>query len=222
MRTLPDLRLIAVAALMLAAFGTADGQVARSAGSTSQAVQQLQQLAQERTALQADNARLKKQLDDGKAELKRAQAERDALKSRAAGADAVEARAKAASVANEQALQATRQKLEELVARFRETAQTLRNVETDRGQVRQALAEKGQAFDRCAQANAGLYDIADQALSRYERSAGRGGEPFTGLARARIENLVDDYRARAAELKLPPAAESPPDGRRAVAGGGPH
>lgn len=194
---------ILVALAVLAGLGSAaDAQVARSGGSSSQAVQQLQQLAQERTALQAENARLKKDLDGAQADLKRLHVEHDALKARVGGAESAAARVKAASEATEHAAETARQKLEELVGRFREVAQTLRDTETDRAVLRQRLDEKSRAFDQCAKVNVEMHDIAIEALSRYERSATRGKEVLTGISRVRIENLVDDYRQRVEELKL--------------------
>jgi chromosome segregation ATPase len=192
------------ASVALAAFvvgsSRSDAQVARTGG-TSQATQQLQQLAQERTALQAENARLKKELEQAQADAKSARAEREALKARAAGADASAARLKSSNEASEQSLQASRQKLDELVARFRETAQTLRSVEADGAAAKQKLDERSRELDRCAVANAGLFEIADQTLSLYEKAATKHAEPFTGLARVRAENLVDGYRERAQALK---------------------
>jgi len=185
------------------------GQVARSGAAPNAAAQQLQQLAQERTALQAENARLKKDLDKAAADLAAAQAERDALRKKAQAAT-LASQAHAACAANEEALQQKQARLDELVARFRETAQTLREVETGRARAQQQLAEKSRAFDACAQANVGLYDLASEALTRYERDATAHAATFTRITRNRIENLVDDYRARAQELKLPEAPQPAP------------
>jgi len=178
-------------------------QVARSGGGQNAAVQQLQQLAQERTALQAENARLKKDLDKATADLKAAQGERDALKKKIGGAESAATQAHAACSTSEDALKQKQTRMDELVARFRETATTLREVESGRAQAQQQLAEKGRALDACAVANSGLYDVASEALTRYESSAVRHTDPFTRVSRNRLENLVDDYRDRARELKLP-------------------
>src|SRR6516162_1500722 len=103
-----------------AACATAAAQTARSGGNASaQLVQQMQQLASERTALQGENDKLKKQLAD-------ITKDRDALK---AGQQAVERRAKDATAAlassnsqratTEQELTQTKSKMQELIARFR-------------------------------------------------------------------------------------------------------
>lgn len=201
------LRNCVVLVVCLGCGASAHAQVARSGGA-SQAVQQLQQLAQERTALQAENARLKKDLETAQAELKHARGEHDALKTRVGGAESEAARLKSASEASERAAEGARAKLEELVGRFREVAQTLRETEADRALVRQRLEERGRAYDQCARANVELHDVAADVLTRYERKATTHSEPFTGVARVRIENLVDEYRQRVDELRLatPPSA----------------
>jgi chromosome segregation ATPase len=197
-------------ALLALGGSPAQAQVPRSGGGggDQRAVQQLQQLAQERTALQAENARLKKDLEQAQADLKAARAERDALRPRLARAEAQAGR-DAACVATEQAAQQQRQKLDELVARFRETAGSLRSVETERSALAQQLAERQRALDSCVRANTDLYAIADDTLTRYEQQAPSAHLPFTRLTRTRIENLVDEYRQRAQELRLPAAATGP-------------
>jgi Skp family chaperone for outer membrane proteins len=75
-------------ALCIVAGGPASAQVQRSGGgSESQKImQQYQQVAAEKTALQAQVAQMKKDLDGTKADLAAMKKERDALKARAAGA----------------------------------------------------------------------------------------------------------------------------------------
>ena len=193
--------LLATAILSVLAVAPAHGQAARSGGGGDQrVVQQMQQLAQERTALQAENTRLKQELEKATGELKSAQGERDALKKRAATTSQVPA--KAACAESEAALQQKQARLDELVPRFRETAQTLKETEIDRGRLNQELAQKTKAFDSCALANQGLYEVADEALTRYEQYSIARKEPFSGVSRHRIENLVDGTRDRARELKV--------------------
>ncbi len=48
-----------------------------------------------------------------------------------------------------------------------------------------------------------LYEITNDVLDRYEHvglfTKATAAEPFTRITRTRIENLVDEYRARALE-----------------------
>jgi len=84
----------------------------------------------------------------------------------------------------------------ELVNRFRETAVELKQVETDRDKTRKALAERNEAFDKCATDNFQLYEINTGILDRYEHvglfTKVGAAEPFTRTTRTRIENLVDE------------------------------
>jgi hypothetical protein len=99
--------------------------------------------------------------------------------------------------------------MQELVAKFREMAQTLRDVEADRNEARQALAQGDQALKTCVARNNELYKLNDEVLTRFDSqnplSCVAGAEPFTRIQRARLENLIDGYRARADDQKIEPS-----------------
>jgi chromosome segregation ATPase len=186
-------------------------QVQRSGGGESQKImQQYQQLAAERTSLQVQVAQLQKDLEAAKADAAAAKKERDALKAHAGGSAAAIAQAaaaqQAARQAAEQSLEQSKLRMTELVARFRETAQNLKEAETGRTKALQELSERSRAFDVCADNNLQLYEISHEVLDRYEHvglfAKVSAVEPFTKITRTRIDNLVDDYRARAEELRL--------------------
>jgi len=195
---------------MVLAAGAAHAQVQRSGGGEAQKfMQQYQQLAAEKTALQAQISQMKKELDTANAELQAAKKERDALKARS-GASAAEAaqlaQATAARQSAEQSLDQTKQRTVELVERFKETIATLKGVESDRVQLQKDNTALNAAFDKCALDNEQLYDISKAVLGRYEHvglfTKVSSAEPFTRITRSRIDNLVDEYRARAQELRL--------------------
>jgi hypothetical protein len=100
----------------------------------------------------------------------------------------------------------SKQRMAELVARFRETAGNLKDVEAERGKLRSDLEARNAAFDKCAQANLQLYDINGEILSRYEHvglfTKASAVEPFTRITRTRMDNLVVETRARAEELRV--------------------
>ena len=203
-------------------------QTARSGGGggqNAQLVQQLQQLASERTAMQAEQARMKKEIED-------LRKERDALK---AGQTAATVNQRARAESEAAAIRATREKesveseltktrarMDDLVAKFRETATAMREVETDRATVKTALARQDQDLKTCVAANEGFYKLNDEVLTRMEgqgfwTSVGKA-EPFTKLKRVQLENLVDSYRARAQDAQYvpgmtPPAAPPPTTAR---------
>lgn len=202
--------------ISLAFTGTASAQSARSGNSASaQLMQQMQQLASERTALQAENAKMKKELAD-------VTKERDTLKN---GRAALEQRARA----NEAAIIARsaqekqnadgeneklKERMQELIAKFRETAQTLKEVETERAAFKQSLAQRDIDLTQCTNKNDALYKLNGEILTRME---GQGGlsrlaslEPFTKLKRVQLENLVDEYKYKAEDQHVIPGAAAAP------------
>jgi chromosome segregation ATPase len=209
-------------AVLLIALCTAaaplQAQTQRSGGGESQKIiQQYQQLAAEKTALQAQAAQMKKDLDAARSELAAVKKERDALKGpagSAAAAAAAAAQSAAGKQAAEKSLELYKQRLAELVNRFRDTATSLKDVESDRSRLQQDLRARDSAYDKCAEDNLGLFEINDDLLNRYEHvglfTKVSAAEPFTRITRTRIENLVDEYRARAVELRAKKRAETTP------------
>ncbi len=193
----------------------AQAQIERSGGggASQKIMQQYQQLAAEKTALQTQVEQLKKDLDAAHTELAATKKERDALKAHSGGSAAAMAQAqsaisqaRSAKEASDRALDQSKQRMAELVAKFRDLAQNLKDAESDRTTLRADLAKRNQAFDTCAEDNVGLYDITRDVLYRYEHTGlftrASASEPFTQITRTRIENFVDAYRARAAELQI--------------------
>ena len=196
------------AALLLSVHaGQAGAQAARTGGAgNAQLVQQLQQLASERTALQAENARMKKEL----AEMTK---DRDALKS---GRAALDQRAKASEAAIARGAQdrasaesenaRLKERMQELVVRFRETARTLKDVEGERTTFKQSLTTKEAQLSACVAKNTALFDLNDEVLTRLEGQGAfsrlASAEPFTKLKRVQLENLIEDYRYRADDQRV--------------------
>lgn len=201
-----------IVASLAALYGsTALAQTQRSGGgnANAQLMQQLQQLGSERTALQAENARMKKEL----AEITK---ERDALKS---GKTALEQRARASEASIARSAQdkesaesentKLKERMQELVARFRETATTLRDVETERSAFKQSLATRDAELNQCIDRNVALYQLNGEVLTRLEKR-GTFSDPFTKIKRVQLENLIDDYKYRAEEQKTNPPSAPPP------------
>jgi chromosome segregation ATPase len=196
-------------------------QVQRSGGgANAQLAQQYQQVVAERAQLQADNDKLKKQLDDAKKQLQAAQQQLGATKKGATASAAQIAAAQAAAQASAQSLEQSKSRMQELVGRFRDTAVTLRGVESERSQLQQQLAQSKSDFDRCAERNYQLYQLDAEVLDRYEHEGTLShvarAEPFTRIKRVQVENLVDEYKVRAEELRVQRATPAP-----AATGSGP-
>jgi chromosome segregation ATPase len=213
--------IIAVASIgMLLATGAAYAQTARSGGGASaQLLQQMQQLASERTSLQAENAKLKKDLEDMRKD-------RDSLKS---AQQTVDRRVKSSEIAlkesaaqrasTDQELAQTKQKIQQLIDKFKETLLAMRDVETERTTVKQTLATRDQDLKMCVDHNLALYKLNQEVLTRLEHHSVwtrvAETEPFTRIKRSQLENLVDDYKDRADVQRIDPsraAGSSAPPG----------
>jgi len=195
--------------------GPADAQAVRSGGDNARAMQEMQQLAAERTALKADNAKLKDEVADLQKKLDKASAESAAVSARTKQVEATSAREAESGKQTADALEKSHAQMQELIAHFRETAQQLKAVETDRNALRGQLQLRGREYDVCVEHNVGLYDVGREALDRLDRhglwSKVAESEPFTQLARARLDNWIDDYRQRLAELHLKESKKEPAD-----------
>lgn len=191
-------------------------QTTRSGGANqnAQAMQQMQQLASERTALQAENARLKTELEEARKKSASTSAQEDALKRRAQSAEAASSRLAANAAASTESVARTRAQMDELVVKFRETAQALKQAESERNELRQAAADADRKYGTCRDHNAQLLTLNEEILVRLENvgfwTKLAADEPFTRLKRTQLDNLAGDYRARARELAEAPAKEVAP------------
>jgi predicted RNase H-like nuclease (RuvC/YqgF family) len=197
--------------ILLVAAGTGDllsAQTTRPSGTSAsaQAMQQIQQIASERSQLQAENARMKKELDGLHKQVKSLQADKDAAGRRSQGSAAALARALAGNETLNQNLTQQRTRMEELVGKFRETLGNLRAVETERADVKAKLAARDRELSSCVDKNLALYKVNTEVLDRLEgqgfwSSLGKS-EPFTRLKRTENENLVDEYKERARDQRV--------------------
>jgi uncharacterized protein YlxW (UPF0749 family) len=203
---------------VLAALGvaaTTHSQTTRSGGgANAAAMAQLQQLSAERTALQAENARLKQELEEAKKRAESATSQETALKRRAQEAEAAKNRMSAGTAATAESAARTRAQLDEVVVKFRETAQVLKDVEVERNGLKQEIDRMQRELGTCRDHNAQLLTINEEVLVRLENTGLwnklAADEPFTRLKRTELENLAADYRVRAKELAEAQAAKPAP------------
>jgi chromosome segregation ATPase len=186
-------------------------QVQRSGNDAARVMQQVQQLTAERNTLQSSNDDLRKQLADLKAQLaqlgKQSSAQQAKLRTKCA-APAASARDTQATQESAAALEKSKERLQQLLTRFRESTATLAGVETERNNLNAELATTKLELGNCIERNVGLYELSQTALDRlgkrgfWTRLAEQ--EPFTRVQRTRLDNLIDDDRQRALNLRVPP------------------
>ena len=190
-------------------------QTARTGGgANAQLTQQMQQLASERTTLQAENARLKKELDDTRKErdqYKNAQKSVDA-RVKTSATELAQSASQRQNLENE--LKLNRDKMDQLVAKFRETLQSMREVETNLSTEKQTVATRDQELKSCTERNSALYQLNGEILTHMEHESTWShlarAEPFTQIKRVEMENLVDGYKGRAKDQKLPASTDASP------------
>lgn len=203
--------LLCIGLLGVLGIGNAVAQEARSGGGASaQLVQQLQQLGSERTELQAQNTKLQKDLED-------LRKERDGLKAAQQGLDrrmqASEAALHQAQTsvsdqrnAHDKEIAKWKSELEQVVQKFRETTQTLQEVETDRNSLKQQLALTDRKMTACINNNLALYRINVEVLDHLDHQSVWSGmaraEPFTQIKRTQLDNMVVEYQQRAAAQRV--------------------
>jgi seryl-tRNA synthetase len=200
---------------LVAVVSHADAQTARSGGApNTQLLQQMQQMASERTSLQAENEKMKKELDD-------LRKERDQLKKK--GADAANERLRAGEAAlaranqqresTEQELTQTKAKMQDLIAKFRETLQAMRDVETENATNKQSLTARDRELHVCVDRNLALYKLNDEILAHFDHQGAWSrvaqAEPFTKIKRVQLENLIDEYKGRADDQRAAPISALP-------------
>jgi predicted nucleic acid-binding Zn-ribbon protein len=207
-RTAMRTSILICAALMIPVLPAA-AQVQRSGNADARVMQQLQQLQQvtaERANLEKENAKLKEEVDQLKKDNAKLQAARGALEGRAKALEAVATRGDGAGKAAQEQLERGRVQMQELITRFRETTQTLRDVEIERTAAKTRLGERERELKVCVDRNAGLYNLNTEVLNSFENrgvwSSLTEREPFTKLKRIELENLIDGYKYRADELRL--------------------
>lgn len=196
---------------------TGNAQEARSGGGavSAQLVAELQQLGAERTSLKAENAQLKQQLAA-------AQKERDALKkgtqataARVKSSEAALVRSNAQETASEQKIAQMQAVMQQLIAKFRDLANTLRKVEIEDATNKQTLAMRQADLTTCSQHNQALYQIDEEVLKHFESqgffSRLASDEPFTRIERVRLENYTVESRARAVDQRYSPPAGAVPE-----------
>ena len=180
-----------------------NAQTQRSGDANARAMQQLQQLSSERAQLKTENEKLKQELQALKTQITTSTATQASLQQRLKAAEATAARdTNAQSNAEAERL---RSQMQELVTRFRETAQSLKDVEADRNTARGSLQVSERELSTCVNRNQEFYQLNTEVLDRLENKSAWGAftskEPFTQLQRTRLENLIEGYKDRSTDLR---------------------
>ena len=101
-------------------------------------------------------------------------------------------------------------KLKETVGELSKTRATLASTQTELGSRSDLATRMTRAGQECEDRNLKLYGVATELIGKY-RGQGvfdsiRRKEPFTGLRKVEVENLLEAYQDRADAVRTDPAA----------------
>lgn len=188
--------------------GAAYAETVRQGGNEQAAlVARMQQMVNdvtaERDALAAQNARLTEELAAAK---KAHEMQHVQMEKKLGGSETALERYKENDAALRDRLAQDRARMQELVDKFRETAQNLRQVEMERVELRTDLAARQEEIRQCTRKNLELYQANLDLLDRYESKgvwdAMMQREPVTGLKRVEVENRIEEYRRRLDQMQM--------------------
>jgi chromosome segregation ATPase len=166
----------------------------------------LQQTAAEKARLQAENAALAGEKDKLSTELESLKTHAETLEKTLAETQATLAGAQKDNADLTSHLQATRQRLMEVIGKYKEKAWVLQQTEAQRTALEATSADQASQIKDLKSRNLELYGINRELMERYDKKgvweAIREGELFTGLKQVEMENRLEDYRDRLDELKI--------------------
>ncbi|MCU0840776.1 MAG: hypothetical protein MUC79_03525 [Thiobacillaceae bacterium] len=206
--------LLVLTTLMIAsAQAASDKKAQREREMLRRAQQQLQQAQGQLASLEQENKRLAGALEDkGKAadaaagraarlarELKAETRQRETL------AKELELVRKDLAALNERWTE-SRKDLDETRQQLATTAATLRQTQADRERLQDARVRNERQIALCEDKNGKLYQLGRDLMTRYESKGFddvlKQREPFTGLKRVEVENLLEEYRDRLDEQRI--------------------
>lgn len=193
----PSYTLTCIVLLILLSLPHAFAEVTSRSGSNDQSQALIQQLGAERTRLNAENAKLKKKLKEAEKSLEEFKDDNAKTEKKLSSVQSqLNTKANLSESLTER-LKQSKARLEELIAKFRETVKNLRTVERENAQRGQEISRLERELTTCAASNVALSELGYEVLDNYENKGfwDRAGqiEPFTQLKRVQIENLVDEY-----------------------------
>ena len=200
------------AVLLWAIAASAGAQQARDDGGTARLQAMVSQLTNEKTQLQAENKDVKGKLDAANTELKKLRDQNAELERRLSQSESSLAQSAAANTRGTEQNAQLRTRMDELVKQFRETIENLKKTELERNDLKTTLAARESVLGTCVANNDKLLATGNEILDRYEAkgcfTAAREKEPFTQVKRVQLQNLVDEYRWKLEDQKLPPSVTS--------------
>lgn len=194
------LTLLLACGVLATSFAAPAQQADQAAQALARAQGLLRQLAQEKTLLdaeiaklRAENAKLKKDVGRGERELASTTADLESAGRETASVKATLGR-------TEQRLERTTAQLKDVVGKYKVLAQQQRETEAARAELETNLAATTRELADAERKNLALYELNREVLAEFDREGPWDGllrkEPFTGFKRVEVENLVQEYEQK--------------------------
>jgi len=165
--------------------------------------EQIRRLQQAQQKLQQEKSQLAEEKAAAEGELEKARKRAEGEAGRATGLSRELAAAR-------QSREALAVKLAETEAELRKAQELQRGCEQEGRRLQGSLTQERQRLTACQASNGELYRVGGEILERYQRKSCTDSllqaEPFTGLKRVEIENMVEDFQEKLDGARLPSEA----------------
>jgi chromosome segregation ATPase len=215
------MRWVAIASSLLIAWSVLGTAAAADDSKSSREREMLRRAQEALRQSQTESSALAQGKSDAEQKLKAADAQLDSLRN-SSKSEQAGLRAKLKAAADSEAgltsqLENARQQLAAVTAKQAETARMLNERESLLKRVQSDLDASRAAGSSCEAKNVKLYDYSQELARRYENkgvwTAMRQKEPLTGIGGVGMENLLQEYREKAASQRIQAAAPVQPASR---------
>jgi chromosome segregation ATPase len=212
------IRLVAMLAIFASTISNAETARRDGGGDNAallRAQGQVREMAAQRDALTAEVEKLKeemkKKLDEKDAKIAALNKRLDVAQASADKSESAADKTREVNQAMRDRILDAQDKMQKLVAKYKELVAALRVIEDERTTLQQTVARKNAELDSCSKDNVSLYQTSLELIDRYESKgvwdAMLEREPVTQLKRVELENVVQDYRTRVNAAKVDAPAE---------------
>ena len=215
------MRWAAIASSLLIAWGVLGTAAAADDSKNSREREMLRRAQEALRQSQTESSALAQSKSEAEQKLKAADSQLDSLRN-SSKSEQAGLRAKLKAAADSQAgltsqLENARQQLAALSAKQTETARMLNERETLLKRVQSDLDASRTAGSSCEAKNVKMYEYSQELARRYENkgvwTAMRQKEPVTGIGGVGMENLLQEYREKAASQRVQAAGPTQPASR---------
>lgn len=179
-----------------------------AAASAAKAQQALQDMTNERDVLQKEKSKLQAEVVALKAKTAAMQGQVKGLQTNLEGTDTLIDRFKQRDASWQERLDQQRAKMQEVVEKFKEVAQNLRTVESERSELRVKHGAQEKELLGCVDNNIKLYKTGVELIEQYENKSLWDSlfqhEPVTRIKKVELETQVQDYMLKLKEARVVP------------------